>query len=85
VLITTMPARCHRVQQHSTDVQVLTYHKACHAEAFQVRLFCRGADSFGDARWHAPDGDASPELLESGEVEWGAMPNLDLFFERVYG
>lgn len=47
----------------------------------------------GDDQWRAANGeapavnghgDASPDLLESGEVEWGAMPNLDLFFERVY-
>lgn len=44
----------------------------------------RGANESDDARWRAPNGDASPELVESGEVEWGAMPNLDLFFERVY-
>lgn len=47
----------------------------------------RAPDEFGDeSGWRATNGggDASPDLLESGEVEWGAMPNLDLFFERVY-
>lgn len=48
------------------------------------RVCCRGANESGDSEWRAPNGSASPELLESGEVEWGAMPNLDLFFERVY-
>lgn len=64
---------------------VVAHHTFVHHRAFDV---------FGsDDRWRAANGEAlavnghgnaSPDLLESGEVEWGAMPNLDLFFERVY-
>ena len=30
------------------------------------------------------NGVSSPDLLESGDVEWSAMPNLDQFFTRIY-
>jgi len=44
----------------------------------------RADEAGGASGWRQADGAASPDLVESGEVEWGAMPNLDLFFDRVY-
>mmetsp|Transcript_4303 Transcript_4303/g.12400 ORF Transcript_4303/g.12400 Transcript_4303/m.12400 type:complete len:983 (-) Transcript_4303:227-3175(-) len=49
----------------------------------------KGAGEKGYEDGHSLSGNlrnglSSPDLLESSDVEWSAMPNLDLFFTRVY-
>lgn len=56
---------------------------------YMARDEYKGAGEKGYEDGHSLSGNlrnglSSPDLLESSDVEWSAMPNLDLFFTRVY-